>query len=435
MSNHGNQEEIVTVTGTESNDAGLQDTNIKEKLGKMIGINKGNIKAKFKQAQKVLLSKMKAIILQVATGAITEKVSSSMCERMDSINSLRNRLNSFASKIAGVISKLLSTMNRLLGPVAALLRIVQVILTLPIPTAVPPGIGIPLSVATSIDNIRQKILKIVAMISQIVNSIKTLTQTLEQALGPAMSILNKINEVVEFAGAYCELLAGLPDEDPSPEFLESLDEAEQALSDALGLIQAELDGLDSEGFDDIMIDLVDIFTEMEASDLIPEGIKSRLRRRMLLGDFNDNNNPGVGSSGGGVIGTDQFGNEIGGGGSGDGTGVGSGGGVGTGGGVNGGGFGTGPDGQPLGGEGNTGTAGLPPNSELFTAVDGNVYLLKVEDDPTSPLIARRRSGAAAQWNNGDIGAVVLKSPLTFTTSSRVILDDIKIRLNTQLALL
>ena len=97
MSNQGNQEEIVTVTGTESNDAGLQDTNIKEKLGKMIGINKGNIKAKFKQAQKVLLSKMKAIILQVATGAITEKVSSSMCERMDSINSLRDRLNSFAS--------------------------------------------------------------------------------------------------------------------------------------------------------------------------------------------------------------------------------------------------------------------------------------------------------------------------------------------------
>ena len=91
---------------------------------------------------------MKAVILQVATGAITEKVSPSICERMDSVNSLQDRLNDFAGKVGNTASKLLNTAERLLGPISRLLTIVNTILNIPIPQSVPPGIGIPVSVTT-----------------------------------------------------------------------------------------------------------------------------------------------------------------------------------------------------------------------------------------------------------------------------------------------
>jgi len=60
-----------------------------------------------------------------------------------------------------------------------------------------------------------------------------------------------------------------------------------------------------------------------------------------------------------------------------------------------------------------------------------VYILKVEDDPTSPEVAQRRYGVAQTLEN----VTVLKSPPTFTTKSKTILADIKVRLDTQLSIL
>ena len=385
--------------GTQPDSSGMEKTNLKEKIGVAIGRAKGNIVSKFKESKQVILNKMKAVILQVATGAITEKVSPSICERMDSVSSLQDRLNDFAGKIGDTATKLLGTAQRLLGPISRLLRIVNVVLSIPLPQSVPPGIGIPVSVTTALSNIRAKVNKIVEKITKIVQAIQTLVATLQAALVPAMSVLDKINEVCAFAGAYCEVLNGIdPDEEIDPELNDLLNELEDTLADALGLIQSELDGGTGDGFDDAMLDILDIFDEMNQSDLIPEGIKSRLRRRAIEGDFDNSTNPDVdgGSGEDGLIG---------------------------------------PDGLPLNTGDATGVDGLPPNSELFTALDGNVYLLRVQDDPTSPLIAQRRFGTAQLWNNGDPSAVVLTSPETFTPKPRIILDDMKVRLNTQLALL
>ena len=400
MSEGGLQSTEAPVTiSSQPDDSGQAKTSLKEKIGVAIGKAKGNIVAKFKESKQVILNKMKAVILQVATGAISEKVSPSICERMDSVNSLQDRLNDFASKIGDTASKLLGTAERLLGPISRLLNIVNVILNIPIPQSVPPGIGIPVSVTTLLSNIRAKVNKLVERITRIVQAIRTLVATLQAALDPAMAVLDKINEVCAFAGAYCEVLNGVdPNEELDPELEDLLNELEDTLADALGLIQSELDGGSSDGFDDAMNDILDIFDEMGQSDLIPDGIKSRLRRRAIEGDFDNSTNPDVAGGDGedGLIG---------------------------------------PDGLPLNTGDATGVAGLPPNSELFTAIDGNVYLLRVQDDPLSPLIAPRRFGTAQLWNDGDPSAVVLTSPETFTPKPRIILDDIKVRLNTQLALL
>ena len=95
--------------------------------------------------------------------------------------------------------------------------------------------------------------------------------------------------------------------------------------------------------------------------------------------------------------------------------------------------GLGPDGLPLGTDGD-GSGNIPSNlnSEIFEGLDGNLYLLEVVEDPTSPEIAPRRFGVA---KTNDEGVVVLKSPPTFALDARVILNDIKIRLNRQLTIL
>ena len=122
-----------------------------------------------------------------------------------------------------------------------------------------------------------------------------------------MAVLDKINEVCAFAGAYCEVLNGVdPNEELNPELEDLLNELEDTLADALGLIQSELDGGSSDGFDDAMNDILDIFDEMGQSDLIPDGIKSRLRRRAIEGDFDNSTNPDVAGGDGedGLIGPD-----------------------------------------------------------------------------------------------------------------------------------
>lgn len=406
------------VITAQKNKEQVTETNIKEKIAKIVGVSKGSIDSRFKEAQQIILNKMKAVILQAATGAISEKVSSSMCERLDSIETLQDRLNTFSEKTANTVTKLLNTIERLLAPISRLLGIINIILSIPIPTSVPPGIGIPVSVINGFNNIRNKIGSIVAIITEIVNSIRALVAALQQALAPALSVLGKINEVIAFATAYCVIKDGLEEEDY--ELSDLLNDAEENLSDALGLIQSELDGGDSSGFDDTMNDLLDNFIDMDAEDLLPDGIKSRLRRRAIIGDFDDVNNPNTGAGDG----LDGFGDDGGLGGDGTGSGVDTG----TG-------DGLGADGDGFGGTGPGGGNNLPPNSILFTAIDGQIYLLSVKEDPLSPQVARRRFGTAQNWNNGDPGAVVLKSPLTFTPKPKIILDDIKIRLNTQLTLL
>ena len=205
-------------------------------------------------------------------------------------------------------------------------------------------------------------------------------------------ITKKLSDVLALAKAYCELLAYAEENELDDEFLDEYRRALLELLEALGLELDELD--DGTQFDIVGNELLELLQEFEAEAFIPEGIKSRLRRILLQGSFNSLGD-GVGQDG-----------EL------DGSGI-------------------GPDGLPLG-DGSLGDLlGNNVNSELFEAIDGNTYVLSVEDDPTSPAIAPRRFGAA----NTLEGVIVLKSPATFTTDPRIILDDIKVRLNTQLTIL
>ena len=160
-------------------------------------------------------------------------------------------------------------------------------------------------------------------------------------------------------------------------------------------LEALLDGTDDgSGFDNSSQEMLELIEDYAIEAFIPEGVKSRLRRRRIDDNFGATGGDGVNA--------------------GDGTGL-----------------NLGPDGLPLGDANNQGINLPDQNSELYEAIDGIVYILKVEDDPTSPEVAQRRYGVAQTLEN----VTVLKSPPTFTTKSKTILADIKVRLDTQLSIL
>ena len=78
------------------------------------------------------------------------------------------------------------------------------------------------------------------------------------------------------------------------------------------------------------------------------------------------------------------------------------------------------------GENRDGTAG---DSEVsFRGVNGKNYKLSVVVDPNSPSIAPRRFAIAKD----EIGVIVLKGPLSFASSTEVLIQELKFRIDNQL---
>ena len=77
--------------------------------------------------------------------------------------------------------------------------------------------------------------------------------------------------------------------------------------------------------------------------------------------------------------------------------------------------------QPLG---NTGSEGTPDPNYLYKD-----YVLEIIEDPNSPKIAPRRYAIAKNKR----GVVVIRGPVSFSSSTQVLLDEIKFQIDKQLS--
>jgi hypothetical protein len=85
---------------------------------------------------------------------------------------------------------------------------------------------------------------------------------------------------------------------------------------------------------------------------------------------------------------------------------------------------------------NTGSEGTPtdaqgnpdPNYIHTSPTSGKTYTLAINQDPNSPQIAPRRFATATD----NRGIVVLKGPSSFSSSTQVLLDEVKFRIDNQL---
>lgn len=84
---------------------------------------------------------------------------------------------------------------------------------------------------------------------------------------------------------------------------------------------------------------------------------------------------------------------------------------------------TGSEGTPTDAQGN-----IDPNYIHTSNTSGKTYKLAINQDPDSPHIAPRRFATATD----NRGIVVLKGPSSFSSSTQVLLDEIKFRIDNQL---
>ena len=377
------------------------DTDVlKEHLNQQLGKVHGIIKNNWRQALKVLIRKFKQRAIESATSLVIQKLSPSLCENTSDIAKGVEQTNEFMQGVSGTLSKLTGMAGKILGPISKLLGIIKVILALPIPTSVPPGIGITISVGEGFDEAKATLKEFVNKAKNLAASISHAVATVSAVNSALSMVLDRLNDLMAFADSYCALVDSFADSlengtDVGGLDQDLLDEYGNILFEMANSLEALLDGTDDgSGFDNASQDMLELIEDYAIEAFIPEGIKSRLRRRRIDDNFGTTGGDGVNA--------------------GDGTGL-----------------NLGPDGLPLGDANNQGINLPDQNSELYEAIDGIVYILKVEEDPTSPEIAQRRYGVAQTLEN----VTVLKSPPTFTTKSKTILADIKVRLDTQLSIL
>lgn len=84
---------------------------------------------------------------------------------------------------------------------------------------------------------------------------------------------------------------------------------------------------------------------------------------------------------------------------------------------------------------NTGSEGTPTDAQgnidpnyVYTSSTGKTYKLAIQEDPNSPKIAPRRYATATD----NRGIIVLRGPSSFSSSTQVLLDEVKFRIDNQL---
>ena len=378
----------------------IKEDKLKEQLSKQLGKLKGVIKNKAKAALRTLIRKFKQRAVESATAAVIQRLSPTLCENTSDISKGVEQVNDFTQGVSGTLSKLTQIASRVLSPVNKLLGIVEIIVNLPIPTSIPPGIGIPTSILEKFDDIKNTLREFVHKARNLAESIQNSVASVGAVNAALAGVLDRVNDLMAFAESYCELVDAYADSlengtDVGGLNKDLLDEYGDLILEMANALELMLDDQDDGSlFDSSTQEMLELIEDYAIEQFIPDGVKSRLRRRRIDDSFGTQDGDGKNAE-------------------------------------NGDGLNLGPDGLPLDGTAGGGIQIPNQNSELYEAIDGNLYILKVEDDPTSPEVALRRFGVAQTSE----GVTVLKSPPTFTTKAKTILADIKIRLDTQLSIL
>ena len=124
----------------------IEEDKLKEHINSQLGKLKGVIKNKARLAYKILIRKFKQRAIQSATALVLQKVSPTLCDDSSDIAKGVEQVGDFLKGVGDTTNKLTQIAGKILGPITKLLKIVSIIINLPIPTSVPPGIGITISV-------------------------------------------------------------------------------------------------------------------------------------------------------------------------------------------------------------------------------------------------------------------------------------------------
>lgn len=400
----------------------IPDTNLAGTIGKLVGKLEGDISGKAIVQANKLQSKFRSEGCPADLGRIRQQ---------------KNGIDQATSAISGRLSKFTSLPGKLKGPLGGLKAALKIILSLPIPQAVPPGIGLPINITTVYADIMHLLKEFVKQIGDTVDALEAI---LKAPSGQLKSIARAMAGV-EIALKTCEIEKAIRDKLNEG----AIDEKDLAdlglLNDENDLIFADLspkfiglkvsnDGIDADNRSVAEISQETGKTVEEVADILKKN-KQILEEQALnnaLGrttsgtdDLTSANSPG-GFSDTGLINAEQtkqseesllqlinsldaiadsnIGDEL----------------------I--------LEIKSLVDLFNEDSDEDKANDDKFkhTGPDGTVYDLEILQDPESPSIAPRRFAIA----KNPAGIAVLKGPKSFSSSVDILLDEIKFRIDNQL---
>ena len=132
------------------------------------------------------------------------------CANPREINRLRNKLNSLQNAMNGVngkLAKFKSLPSKLKAPIGGFKAALAIILALPIPQAVPPGIGLPINITTKYADVMHLLKEFIKQADELVKSIETALDTPANSLKSIDRALKK----AELNVRTCEMKHSLDD--------------------------------------------------------------------------------------------------------------------------------------------------------------------------------------------------------------------------------
>jgi len=305
------------------------------------------------------------------------------------VNRNRGKVNNISrnvSKINRRLNKIKRIPRKLKPPVRGLKAAIKVILSLPIPQAVPPGIGIPVNVTTKFADILHKLKEFVAQIEEDIEAIEYMIEepsTLSDTLSRSLSRLDVATSTCELEHSLKDAVErGLTTEEEL-RLLGLIDEdGIYITSNILPSMVGGGKALLPEGSE------ADNEREFEDSTILIQSTLQRIKLSNLSDELKDNIKDTL----------DKFNNF----------------------------YRANPDSQSR--KDGSQNLNAPPGSVLYTAPNGIVYSLVIKKDPASPDIAPRRFAVAINPE----GIEVLTGAKSFSSDTDVLIEEIKFRLDNQL---
>ena len=393
----------------------IPDTNLAGTIGKLVGKLEGDISGKAIVQANKLQSKFRSEGCPSDLGRIRRQ---------------KNGIDQASSAISNRLSKFTSLPGKLKGPLSGLKAALKIILSLPIPQAVPPGIGLPVNITTVYADIMHLLKEFIKQIGDTVDALETI---LKGPSGQLKSIARAMADV-EIALKTCEIEKAIQDK------LNDGSISKSDLSD-LGLLNDENDLIFSDlspkfiglnvNQDGVEADNRSVSEMSQETGKTVEEIEGILKDNKALSDQLNNLNNQAGNLEGNQAGSFSD-------------------------------FGTLNSVQSKESrdsvkklekslnsiaDSNLGTEVIldiknlvdlfniendtdKANDDKFrhTGPNGIIYNLEILQDPESPSIAPRRFAIA----KNPAGIAVLRGPKSFSSSVDILLDEIKFRIDNQL---
>ena len=146
-------------------------------------------------------------VLDTATN-ITNKLNREGCPENNEVQRLRNKLNQANNALSAVQSRLAkfkSLPGKLKAPLSGLEKALLIIKLLPIPQSVPPGFGIPVNISMKFADIMHLLKELIKQIDELIESIEAVLET----PGLALNSLKRNLGAADSACKSCEIEAAL----------------------------------------------------------------------------------------------------------------------------------------------------------------------------------------------------------------------------------